>query len=85
MPAARPTAFTAATRSPAPRYRDQISATMTTNPPPSARNARIYTDMANVALMDILSGREQAGQLAARVVAGVVECQTSGPKAARPG
>ena len=33
---------------------------MTTNPPPDARNARIYVATANVAVMDILSGREQA-------------------------
>jgi hypothetical protein len=33
---------------------------MTTNPPPDARNARIYMATANVAVMDILSGREQA-------------------------
>jgi len=32
---------------------------MTTNPPPDARNARIYMATANVAVMDILSGREQ--------------------------
>ena len=32
---------------------------MTTNPPPDARNARIYVAAANVAVMDILSGREQ--------------------------
>jgi hypothetical protein len=31
---------------------------MTTNPPPDARNARIYLATANVAVMDILSGRE---------------------------
>ena len=31
---------------------------MTTNPPPDARNARIYVATANVAVMDILSGRE---------------------------
>ena len=43
---------------PAPRHRDQISATMTTNPPPDARNARIYVATANVAVMDILSGGE---------------------------
>ena len=43
---------------PAPRHRDQITATMTTNPPPDARNARIYVATANVAVMDILSGRE---------------------------
>ena len=30
---------------------------MTTNPPPDARNARIYVATANVAVMDILSGR----------------------------
>ena len=34
---------------------------MTTNPPPDARNARIYVATANVAVMDILSGREQWG------------------------
>ena len=34
---------------------------MTTNPPPDARNARIYVATANVAVMDILSGREHAG------------------------
>ena len=33
---------------------------MTTNPPPDARNAPIYVATANVAVMDILSGREQA-------------------------
>ena len=43
----------------APRHPDQITATMTTNPPPDARNARIYVATANVAVMDILSGREQ--------------------------
>ena len=32
---------------------------MTTNPPPDARNARIHVATANVAVMDILSGREQ--------------------------
>jgi hypothetical protein len=32
---------------------------MTTNPPPDARNARIYVATANVAVMDILNGREQ--------------------------
>ena len=31
---------------------------MTTNPPPDARNAPIYVATANVAVMDILSGRE---------------------------
>jgi len=31
---------------------------MTTNPPPDARNARIYLATANVAVMDILSGGE---------------------------
>jgi len=31
---------------------------MTTNPPPDARNAGIYVASANVAVMDILSGRE---------------------------
>jgi hypothetical protein len=31
---------------------------MTTNPPPDARNARIYVATANVAVMDILSGGE---------------------------
>ena len=31
---------------------------MTTNPPPDARNARIHVTIANVAVMDILSGRE---------------------------
>ena len=46
---------------PAPRHRDQITATMTTNPPPDARNARIYVATANVAVMDILSGREHRG------------------------
>ena len=34
---------------------------MTTNPPPDARNARIYVATANVAVMDILSGGEQSG------------------------
>ena len=34
---------------------------MTTNPPPDARNAPIYVATANVAVMDILSGREQGG------------------------
>ena len=46
----------------APRHPDQITATMTTNPPPDARNARIYVATANVAVMDILSGREQAAK-----------------------
>jgi len=32
---------------------------MTTNPPPDARNARIYVATANVAVMDILSSGEQ--------------------------
>ena len=36
---------------------------MTTNPPPDARNARIYVATANVAVMDILSGREQPRSL----------------------
>ena len=54
---------------PAPRHHDQISATMTTNPPPDARNARIYVATANVAVMDILSGREQGpGRCGARRV-----------------
>jgi hypothetical protein len=35
---------------------------MTTNPPPDARNARIYVATANVAVMDILSGREQLSE-----------------------
>jgi len=37
---------------------------MTTNPPPDARNARIYVATANVAVMDILSGREQSRRAA---------------------
>ena len=35
---------------------------MTTSPPPDARNARIYVATGNVAVMDILSVREQAAQ-----------------------
>jgi hypothetical protein len=34
---------------------------MTTNSLPGARNARIYVDMVNVSVMDILSGREHKG------------------------
>ena len=41
---------------------------MTTNPPPDARNARIYAATANVAVMDILSDGEQRGALADRFV-----------------
>ncbi len=40
---------------------------MTTNPPPDARNARIYVATANVAVMDILSGREHISRAVTEV------------------
>ena len=46
---------------------------MTTNPPPDARNARIYVATANVAVMDILSGREQY------LSAGIMVPEENGP------
>jgi hypothetical protein len=51
---------------------------MTTNPPPDARSARIYVATANVAVMDILSGREQGAHVRG------LPSQPHGPVAAEP-
>lgn len=61
LPATKPAAFTAAGCSPRRDTLTRSPPTMTTNSPPDARNARIYVATANVAVMDILSGREQMG------------------------